>query len=84
MALPFAGRLFQNNSVWTQTINQIKLVNLKAAKRVTVQFDPFHRKAANTRLVSHIICFIHTLYKLLPLLLFILFSFDFVLFIFDC
>jgi len=49
MSVPFAGTFTRSGGVLSAIAKQIKLLNFKAVKRVTVRFDPFHENANNTR-----------------------------------
>lgn len=49
MSVPFSGTFTRSGGVLSAIAKQIKLLNLKAVKRVTVKFDPFHENANNTR-----------------------------------
>lgn len=49
MSVPFAGTLTRSGGILPAIAKQIKLLNFKAIKRVTVKFDPFHQNANITR-----------------------------------
>ncbi|KAI8438663.1 hypothetical protein MSG28_011085 [Choristoneura fumiferana] len=50
MSIPFSGTLRRSGGVVSAIGKQLKAVNLKAAKRITVKFDPF--KTANLKKVT--------------------------------
>jgi hypothetical protein len=49
MSVPFSGVFTRSGGVMAAVAKQIKLLNFRAVKRVTVKFDPFHEKAHITR-----------------------------------
>lgn len=49
MSVPFSGTLRRSGGVVSAIGKQLKLVNLKAAKRITVKFDPFSDNVTHTR-----------------------------------
>lgn len=51
MSIPISGTFQRSKGVVSAIGKQLKLVNLKAAKRITVKFDPFGDNVTHTRLV---------------------------------
>lgn len=51
MSIPFSGTFTKSGGLFSAISKQVKLVNLKPVKKVLFKFDPFHDKAAETRLV---------------------------------
>lgn len=51
MSIPFSGVFTRSGGVIAAIAKQIKLLNFKGVRRITVKFDPFHEKATPTRLV---------------------------------
>lgn len=49
MSIPFSGALRKSGGVVSAIGKQVKLLNLRAVKRVTVTFDPFHENVTSTR-----------------------------------
>lgn len=49
MSIKYSGTVTRSAGLVAAIGKQTKLLNLKAAKRVTVTFDPFHEKAESTR-----------------------------------
>ncbi|XP_030386991.1 39S ribosomal protein L53, mitochondrial [Scaptodrosophila lebanonensis] len=49
MSIPFSGTLRRSGGVVSAIGKQLKSVNLKGVKRVTVQFDPFAENVKSTR-----------------------------------
>lgn len=52
MSVPYSGTLRRSGGVVSAIGKQLKQVNLKAAKRIVVKFDPFSNNVTHTRLVS--------------------------------
>ncbi|XP_072940823.1 uncharacterized protein mRpL53 [Epargyreus clarus] len=55
MAVPYSGTIRRSGGVLAAIGKQLKSVNLKAAKRITVTFDPFSDNVAHTRNFLHYI-----------------------------
>ncbi|KAI5645096.1 39S ribosomal protein l53/MRP-L53 domain-containing protein [Phthorimaea operculella] len=55
MALPYSGTIRRSGGVVSAIGKQLKAVNLKAAKRITVKFDPFADNVTHTRNFLHLI-----------------------------
>ncbi|KAI8438662.1 hypothetical protein MSG28_011085 [Choristoneura fumiferana] len=55
MSIPFSGTLRRSGGVVSAIGKQLKAVNLKAAKRITVKFDPFSDNVTETRNFLHYI-----------------------------
>ncbi|XP_037298613.1 39S ribosomal protein L53, mitochondrial [Manduca sexta] len=55
MSIPFSGAIRKSGGVASAIGKQLKAVNLKAAKRITVKFDPFGDNVAHTRNFLHYI-----------------------------
>ncbi|XP_075974147.1 mitochondrial ribosomal protein L53 [Anticarsia gemmatalis] len=55
MSIPFSGTLRRSGGVVSAIGKQLKGVNLKAAKRITVKFDPFGDNVTHTRNFLHYI-----------------------------
>ncbi|XP_068626255.1 large ribosomal subunit protein mL53 [Battus philenor] len=55
MSIPYSGTVRRSGGVVSAIAKQLKSVNLKAAKRVTVQFDPFSDNVKHTRNFLHYI-----------------------------
>lgn len=51
MSIPASGTLRRSAGVVSAIGKQLKSVNLKAAKRITVKFDPFGENVTHTRFV---------------------------------
>lgn len=49
MSIKFSGAISRSGGIAAAIAKQIRLVNLKAVKRVTVAFDPFDEKSSATR-----------------------------------
>lgn len=49
MSIPFSGTLRRSGGIVSAIGKQLKAVNLKAAKRITVKFDPFSNNVTETR-----------------------------------
>lgn len=49
MSIPFSGVLTRSGGVLAAVGKQIKLLNFRGVKKITIKFDPFHEKAAPTR-----------------------------------
>lgn len=49
MSVPFSGSFTRSAGIVSARAKAIKAMNLKACKRITVTFDPFHEKSASTR-----------------------------------
>lgn len=49
MSIPFSGTLTRSGGILPAIGKQIKLLNLKGVKRVTISFDPFHENAQTVR-----------------------------------
>lgn len=49
MSIPFSGTYRRSGGVVSAIGKQLKSVNLKAAKRITVKFDPFGDNVTHTR-----------------------------------
>lgn len=45
MSIKFSGSLTRSGGVYAAIAKQIRMLNFKGVKRVTVQFDPFDEKA---------------------------------------
>lgn len=50
MSIPYSGTLRRSGGVVSAIGKQLRGVNLKAAKRITVKFDPFGDNVTHTRL----------------------------------
>ncbi|KAL0851047.1 hypothetical protein ABMA28_006938 [Loxostege sticticalis] len=55
MSIPASGTLRRSAGVVSAIGKQLKSVNLKAAKRITVKFDPFGENVTHTRNFLHYI-----------------------------
>ncbi|KOB74017.1 Mitochondrial ribosomal protein L53 [Operophtera brumata] len=55
MSIPFSGTLRRSGGVVSAIGKQLRGVNLKAAKRITVKFDPFSDNVTHTRNFLHYI-----------------------------
>lgn len=51
MSVKFSGSLTRSGGVYSAIGKQIKQLNLKAVKRITVTFDPFNENVKPTRYV---------------------------------
>jgi hypothetical protein len=51
MSIKYSGTFRRSGGLISAVIKQVKLVNLRALKRVTVTFDPFHESSGQTRLL---------------------------------
>ncbi|XP_050327522.1 39S ribosomal protein L53, mitochondrial [Bactrocera neohumeralis] len=49
MSIPFSGALKRSNGIIAAISKQLKSVNLKGVKRITVTFDPFSENVRSTR-----------------------------------
>lgn len=49
MSIPYSGTIRRSGGVVSAIGKQLKSVNLKAAKRITVKFDPFGNNVTHTR-----------------------------------
>ncbi|XP_037728401.1 uncharacterized protein LOC119559405 isoform X1 [Drosophila subpulchrella] len=49
MSVPFSGALRRSGGIVSAIGKQLKSVNLKGVKRITVQFDPFAENVKSTR-----------------------------------
>lgn len=49
MSIKFSGTFSRSGGILAAITKQIKLINFKGVKRVTVKFDPFHEKAQTAR-----------------------------------
>jgi len=49
MSVPFSGTLRRSGGIVSAIGKQLKSVNLKGVKRITVQFDPFAENVKSTR-----------------------------------
>lgn len=49
MSIPFSGSFTRSAGIVSARAKEIKSLNLKACKKITVTFDPFHAKSAPTR-----------------------------------
>lgn len=49
MSVPFSGALRRSGGIVSAIGKQVKSVNLKGVKRITVQFDPFAENVKSTR-----------------------------------
>jgi large subunit ribosomal protein L53 len=49
MSIKYSGTFTRSGGLISAIIKQAKIVNLKAVKRVTVKFDPFHPSSGHTR-----------------------------------
>lgn len=49
MAIPYSGTIKRSGGVVSAIGKQLRGVNLKAAKRITVKFDPFGDNVTHTR-----------------------------------
>ncbi|KAG5678565.1 hypothetical protein PVAND_008228 [Polypedilum vanderplanki] len=55
MSVPYSGVFTRSGGVMSAVAKQLKMLNFKAVKRVTVKFDPFHEQAHITRDFLHAI-----------------------------
>ncbi|XP_053614815.1 large ribosomal subunit protein mL53 [Plodia interpunctella] len=55
MSVPYSGTLRRSAGVISAISKQLRNVNLKAAKRITVTFDPFGENVTHTRNFLHYI-----------------------------
>ncbi|XP_041974975.1 39S ribosomal protein L53, mitochondrial [Aricia agestis] len=53
MSIPYSGTFKRSGGVVSAIGKQLKAVNLKAAKRITVKFDPFADNVTHTRNFLH-------------------------------
>lgn len=49
MSIPFSGALKRSNGIIAAISKQLKSVNLKGVKRITVTFDPYAENVRSTR-----------------------------------
>lgn len=49
MSIPYSGTIRRSGGVVSAIGKQLRAVNLKAAKRITVKFDPFSENVTHTR-----------------------------------
>lgn len=49
MSIKASGSFTRSGGVFAAIAKQIKLINFRGVKRVTVKFDPFDEKANTTR-----------------------------------
>lgn len=49
MSVPFSGVFTRSGGVIAAIAKQVKQINFKGVKKITVKFDPFHEKANETR-----------------------------------
>lgn len=49
MSIPYSGTIRRSKGVVSAIGKQLKAVNLKAAKKITIKFDPFGENATHTR-----------------------------------
>lgn len=49
MSIAFSGRFARNGGLMKELTRELKNVNLKGVKRITVSFDPFGVNATTTR-----------------------------------
>lgn len=49
MSVPFVGLFTRLGGILPAIGREIKLLNFKGVKRITVKFDPFHENAATAR-----------------------------------
>ncbi|VVC97672.1 39S ribosomal protein L53, mitochondrial [Leptidea sinapis] len=55
MSIPYSGTFRRSGGVVSAIGKQLRAVNLKAAKRITVKFDPFSDNVSHTRNFVHYI-----------------------------
>ncbi|KPI94967.1 PREDICTED: 39S ribosomal protein L53, mitochondrial [Papilio xuthus] len=55
MSIPYSGTVRRSGGVVSAIAKQLRGVNLKAAKRITVKFDPFSDNVGHTRNFLHLI-----------------------------
>ncbi|CAH2050564.1 unnamed protein product, partial [Iphiclides podalirius] len=55
MSIPYSGTVRRSGGVVSAIGKQLRAVNLKAAKRITVKFDPFSDNVKHTRNFLHYI-----------------------------
>ncbi|CAH4031250.1 39S ribosomal protein L53, mitochondrial [Pieris brassicae] len=55
MSIPYSGTFRRSGGVVSAIGKQLKAVNLKAARRITVKFDPFSENVTHTRNFLHYI-----------------------------
>lgn len=53
MSIVFSGRSSRSAGLISAIAKQLKSINFQPAKKVTVQFDPFHEGSNSARLVFH-------------------------------
>ncbi|XP_023934041.2 39S ribosomal protein L53, mitochondrial [Bicyclus anynana] len=53
MSIPYSGTIRRSGGVVSAIAKQLRAVNLKAAKRITVKFDPFGDNVTHTRNFLH-------------------------------
>ncbi|CAH0727407.1 unnamed protein product, partial [Brenthis ino] len=53
MSIPYSGTIRRSGGVVSAIGKQLRAVNLKAAKRITVKFDPFSENVTHTRNFLH-------------------------------
>ena len=56
MSLPVTGSLSRSAGLISAIAKNLRLLNLKAAKRITISFDPFGQNVKETRYVIYIVC----------------------------
>lgn len=49
MSIPYSGTVSRSAGLLAAVGKQVKLINLRAAKRITVTFDPFSENVVPTR-----------------------------------
>lgn len=55
MSIPFSGAIKRSGGITQAISSQLKKVNLKAVRKVFIQFDPFHDRVTETRYFMHYI-----------------------------
>jgi len=52
MSIPASGTLKRSAGIISSIAKHVRMMNLRAVKRVNIKFDPFHEKSASIRLVK--------------------------------
>lgn len=55
MSIYYSGTYRRSAGVVSAIGKQLKLINLKPVKKISVQFDPFHENAKSVRYVNNIL-----------------------------
>lgn len=64
MSIPFSGCNSRSGGLISAIAKQLKIINFQPANKITVEFDPFHEKAAVVRLVFSIFTLLRKIHEL--------------------